>query len=73
MNRKVDEAEKARRLEICHSCEHFNAPRCTLCGCYMKFKSTLASSECPVGKWSSLRELAVNHSGETEKAEQSDE
>lgn len=67
LNRKVDNEERDRRLKVCHTCEHFDAPRCELCGCFMNFKTTLRSSECPIGKWSSLmRESAVNNSGETE-------
>ena len=70
LNRKVDDVERTRRLKICHSCEHFSAPRCTLCGCFMNYKTTLTSSECPVGKWLiPLRELSIHHSGETEKSE----
>ena len=73
LNRKVNDEERSRRLKICHSCEHFSAPRCTLCGCFMNFKTTLTSSNCPIHKWSTLRELTIDHSGETEKTKQSDE
>ena len=67
LNRKVDEEERNRRLKICHSCEHFSAPRCTLCGCFMNFKTTLTSSQCPVGKWLiPVSELTIDHSGKTE-------
>ena len=70
LNNKVSEEEKERKLSICRSCEHFDAPRCTLCGCYMNFKAALASSECPAGKWSvPLRELSIDHSSKTEKPE----
>mgnify|MGYP003113290475 CR=1 FL=1 len=69
LNRKVDTAERERRLKICHSCEHFNPPRCTLCGCFMNFKTTLSSSNCPVGKWLPVGELTIDQSGETEKTE----
>jgi len=68
LNRKVDEKERNRRLEICHSCEHFSAPRCTLCGCFMNFKTTLTSSNCPIHKWLPLRELTINQSGKTEQS-----
>jgi len=74
LNDKVSSAERSRRLKICHSCEQFSAPRCTLCGCFMNFKSTLASSECPIDKWSiTMSELTIDHSGETEKPKQSNE
>ena len=71
LNRKVDAKEKNRRLSICHDCEHYDAPRCTLCGCFMNFKTTLLSSECPINKWSiaTMSESTVNNSGETEKTE----
>ena len=71
LNRKVNDDERNRRLKICHTCEHFDAPRCSLCGCFMNFKSTLTSSECPIGKWSSLmRKSSVDDAGETEKSKQ---
>ena len=74
LNDKVGKEERNRRLSICHSCEYFNAPRCTLCGCFMNYKSTLISSQCPAGKWLiPARELAIHHSGETETDEECDE
>ena len=70
LNNKVDNTERNRRLKICHSCEHFSAPKCTLCGCFMNFKTTLASSQCPVSKWLvPVSELAINNSGESETKE----
>ena len=69
LNNKVNSAERNRRLKICHSCEQFSAPKCTLCGCFMNFKSTLTSSECPIGKWSIASELAINNSGKSEREE----
>jgi len=75
LNRKVNTAERDRRLKVCHGCEHFDAPRCTLCGCFMNFKTTLLSSECPIGKWSitALSEPSVDDTGETEQPEQHNE
>ena len=70
LNRKVDIEERNRRLEICHGCEHFNAPRCNLCGCFMNYKATLLTSDCPIGKWLiPLRELSIDDTCETEKPE----
>jgi hypothetical protein len=43
----VDDAEKARRLAICRECEHFDAGRCRLCGCFMAIKSAMALEKCP--------------------------
>jgi len=62
-NPPVSDEEYNRRIEICRTCPHFtpNNPdlperarqqeRCTLCGCYMKYKSKLRSQHCPEGKW----------------------
>lgn len=49
----VSEEEVSRRLSICHECEHFrhSDSRCPKCGCWMNFKATLRSMQCPVGKW----------------------
>ena len=66
LNNKVSSVERNRRISICHTCEHFSAPRCTLCGCFMNFKTTLESSECPIGKWSSIREATIDDTTCTE-------
>ena len=49
----IDEGEQTRRFKICQSCEWFDQDqtRCQKCGCYVKLKSQLMSSHCPVGKW----------------------
>ena len=49
----VDEAEQARRLELCRGCEFFDVGRgrCAKCGCYNRWKSWLATERCPIGKW----------------------
>lgn len=41
------------RLKICNSCAAFrkNTKRCSKCGCFMNFKSTLKQAKCPIGKW----------------------
>lgn len=45
-----DEAEK--RKEICHNCMHITKEfRCTQCGCYMDYKTTIRAMTCPIGKW----------------------
>lgn len=62
---KVDAEEKARRLEVCGGCEHYNGSRCELCGCFMAWKAKLTSSDCPIGKWS-VTQLPVDHTGEHE-------
>ena len=45
----VNEEERERRLDICRTCEKFDAAktRCTLCGCNMPLKTRLLSSTCP--------------------------
>lgn len=49
----VDPDEAARRFAICGDCDYFrhSDQRCSLCGCYMRFKTRLRSQNCPVGKW----------------------
>ena len=41
------------RFNICKKCEHFiqDKSRCSVCGCFMEFKSKLAAAKCPVSKW----------------------
>ena len=54
---RVSEEEKERRLDICGTCELYDATRkkCTKCGCNMPWKTALASAHCPHpdgDKWS---------------------
>jgi hypothetical protein len=49
------EREQAQaRYDICKGCPLFTpvTARCSVCGCFMKFKVKLADAECPEGKWS---------------------
>ena len=41
------------RLEICKTCENFdaNSTSCKLCGCNMNLKTRLQSAHCPINKW----------------------
>jgi hypothetical protein len=50
---KISDEESSIRLEICKSCEFFNAnaQRCNKCGCNMAVKTYLKAEKCPVGKW----------------------
>lgn len=54
----VDEIQN--RLDICKKCENFDGSgfngtgRCRDCGCSLKLKIRMASSECPVGKWTKV-------------------
>jgi len=53
LRRFVPDDVKQIRMEICRECpswdERFN--RCTECGCQMRVKASLTSSECPLKKW----------------------
>lgn len=41
-----------KRMDICDECPEFSKKNiCKKCGCFMKVKSKLALSECPIGKW----------------------
>lgn len=42
----------AERYTICTACPKLTEKfRCTECGCFMKKKTQLAQSSCPIGKW----------------------
>jgi len=42
-----------QRLDACNACENFNkdTTRCSECGCFMRLKTQLKTSTCPLGKW----------------------
>ena len=43
------------RFSMCQGCEFLKENfRCEKCGCFMKAKTQLAASSCPVGKWSAI-------------------
>lgn len=46
---------KLERLSICKECDRHRDGRCLECGCYLTKKCSLASSECPLGKWSAFQ------------------
>lgn len=48
----IEELQK-QRMETCNSCDKYNSEekRCTLCGCYMEYKTKIASATCPIMKW----------------------
>jgi len=69
-NQRADLTERERRYNICQSCPKRNHDRCGLCGCFIKTKTILLNSECPIGKWSTLlSEAAVNDTGRAETDE----
>jgi hypothetical protein len=49
----VDAQVRKERLEICHSCEKFIGgwQICKECKCFMKIKTMLPDSSCPLGLW----------------------
>jgi formamidopyrimidine-DNA glycosylase len=49
----VTEEEQTRRMEICKACDQYSQEdeRCRKCGCFLKQKTSLTSSKCPLNKW----------------------
>lgn len=64
----VDSETKEQRLAICEPCEFlFKATRqCKKCGCFVDFKTDLASASCPINKWKivDITELKNVHTGQ---------
>lgn len=50
---RVAPEEAARRLEICRSCDRYDAAqgRCRACGCLCAPKASLTTEVCPLSKW----------------------
>lgn len=50
---KVGDDIVEERMEICKACPYFNKKRnqCGKCSCFLKFKTRLESSKCPINKW----------------------
>jgi len=48
------------RLDICNECDRLFRPTftCKECGCFMKVKTRLSGSSCPLGKWGPVEEKA---------------
>ncbi len=70
-NRKASLTERERRLKVCRDCPERNHDRCGLCGCFIKTKTILLNSVCPVGKWSTLlSESAIDDTGRAETNEE---
>lgn len=49
-----------RRHEVCSGCQWYVAssgrsllsgPKCRACGCYLRIKTALRASRCPIGRW----------------------
>ncbi len=71
-NQRADMKERQRRLWICQSCPERQHKRCGLCGCFLKSKSMLKNSECPIGKWKLplTSESAIDDAGSSKTNEQ---
>ena len=52
-NKRTDDAEYSRRLEICRVCEFLMGGTCLKCGCYVELRAARSDSHCPVKnkKW----------------------
>lgn len=50
---QADKATVAYRLNVCHTCEHFNKAQaaCMICGCNTEIKVQWAEQHCPIKKW----------------------
>ena len=50
---------RKERLDICRQCDDYFKPTgtCKKCGCFMRVKTTLSFTECPIGKWKSTKEI----------------
>ena len=49
----TDKKESENRMDICKKCDHYNKyfNQCTICGCFMKIKTKLKNSKCPINLW----------------------
>lgn len=69
-NKRATLGERERRYNICLKCPERNNDRCSLCGCFIKTKTILKNSECPIGKWSTLiSESTIDNTGTAESDE----
>jgi hypothetical protein len=57
MRRYVPQAIQEERLAICQACPSWKDYRCTECGCQLRVKTSLTSSECPLKKWGRVLNL----------------
>ena len=51
----VEPKEYMERLTTCHTCKDYDSSkdRCNHCGCTMRMKAKMKTSECPIKKWES--------------------
>lgn len=45
------EALAGLRMSVCNTCNLRKGPRCSKCGCILKFKTRAVNAHCPVNKW----------------------
>jgi hypothetical protein len=49
---RVDDEEREIRFSTCKQCPDLNAlDTCRHCGCFMRAKTYLKDSKCPIDKW----------------------
>lgn len=55
----VSDNIRNERLNICRDCEHYFklTGSCKKCGCFMRIKTTLSFTECPIGLWVATKEI----------------
>ena len=46
-DKKADDKEYARRLEICKGCENLADGMCVKCGCYVEARAAKKNADCP--------------------------
>ena len=57
MNVFCEPSQSRERYAICEKCEHLKAKTmCGICRCFMPIKVSIASMECPLGKWKAITE-----------------
>ena len=64
LKKYAPEDVQLNRKNICMNCPHWHeaSNKCTECGCQMRVKISLASSSCPLNKWSRYDAL---HAGDS--------
>ena len=69
LGREAPEILREERLRICYTCPFKEDTRCRQCGCFIKIKTALLSSECPIGKWPSASDARINSTQENNSTE----
>ena len=56
----VEDDIRDSRYALCKACEFFTVHKtCSKCNCIMPVKVVWADSECPIGKWLKLSDIAT--------------